>query len=299
VLEGADVSEDMLQTADDVIAAVVAKHTQTFADDWDLTALWADIRTVFPTTLTIEDFADVDKADELIDAFIDDAHQIYENRQEELGEDNMREFERQVWLSVLDRKWREHLYEMDYLREGIGLRAMAQRDPLVEYKREGAMMYDAMRESFREDVVGFLFNANVQIRRPAGPTMNVGPTEEPEGLQKLLHGDQSEDALPGDTETTKATGNKRPTKRRGGNPAGAKSSAQQVAETAAKAAANRPVRKTSAMDEVVSKPSLTYSGPGQEKVETKAEDPFKGVGRNQLCPCGSGKKFKNCHGKTA
>ena len=83
----------------------------------------------------------------------------------------MREFERQVLLTVLDRKWREHLYEMDYLREGIGLRAMAQRDPLVEYQREGGDMFNAMMEAFMEEVVGYLFNLDVQVEqqhRPGG-----------------------------------------------------------------------------------------------------------------------------------
>ncbi len=81
----------------------------------------------------------------------------------------MREFERQVLLTVLDRKWREHLYEMDYLREGIGLRAMAQRDPLVEYQREGGDMFNAMMEAFMEEVVGYLFNLDVRVEQTPDP----------------------------------------------------------------------------------------------------------------------------------
>jgi preprotein translocase subunit SecA len=230
-----------------------------------------------------------------VDAFIDDAHNLYEKREEELGEDNMKEFERQVWLSVLDRKWREHLYEMDYLREGIGLRAMAHRDPLVEYKREGAMMFDAMQQSFKEDVVSFLFNANVQVRAPQPKTMLVGPTEEPEGLRQMLGHDDNEGLLPE------------------AQPAPKQRSVAEVANEAAAQASrkSRPTRKT-ALDSVVSttanpapRPApaqkLSYSGPSESGAATTTataeKSIYEGVGRNAPCPCGSGKKFKNCHGR--
>ena len=87
----------------------------------------------------------------------------------------MRELERRVLLTVLDRKWREHLYEMDYLREGIGLRAMAQRYPLAEYQREGGAMFNQMMEAFMEEVVGFVFHLDVQVQQ-AGPQVGVSPT---------------------------------------------------------------------------------------------------------------------------
>src|SRR5204862_3356835 len=97
----------------------------------------------------------------------DDVHEQYAAREEQLGSDIMRELERRVVLSVLDRKWREHLYEMDYLQEGIGLRAMAQKDPLVEYQREGFDMFTAMMEGIKEEAVGFVFNLEVQIEEAA------------------------------------------------------------------------------------------------------------------------------------
>jgi len=101
---------------------------------------------------------------------LDDAHDAYARREKEIddlaGEGSMRNLERQVLLSVLDRKWREHLYEMDYLKEGIGLRAMAQRDPLVEYQREGFDMFAAMLEGLKEESVGFLFNLQVEVQAP-------------------------------------------------------------------------------------------------------------------------------------
>ena len=92
-----------------------------------------------------------------------DAQHAYDQREEQLGAEIMRELERRVVLSVLDRKWREHLYEMDYLQEGIGLRAMAQRDPLVEYQREGFDMFAAMMDGIKEESVGYLFNLEVQV----------------------------------------------------------------------------------------------------------------------------------------
>ena len=92
-----------------------------------------------------------------------DARLVYQAREQAIGSESMRELERRVVLSVIGRKWQEHLYEMDYLKEGIGLRAMAQRDPLVEYQREGFIMFQAMMEAIREESVGFLFNLEVEV----------------------------------------------------------------------------------------------------------------------------------------
>jgi preprotein translocase subunit SecA len=104
-------------------------------------------------------------ADFIAESIKDDIHEQYADREEQLGSDIMRELERRVVLSVLDRKWREHLYEMDYLQEGIGLRAMAQKDPLVEYQREGFDMFNAMMEGIKEESVGYLFNLEVQVEQ--------------------------------------------------------------------------------------------------------------------------------------
>ena len=111
----------------------------------------------------------------LKEEILSDAHHAYDQREVALGEEVMREVERRVMLSVLDRKWREHLYEMDYLQEGIGLRAMAQRDPLVEYQREGFALWTTMNEAVREESVGLLFHVDVRStsrprrRRPSSP----------------------------------------------------------------------------------------------------------------------------------
>ena len=155
-----------------------------FAEDWDLDALFTALRTLYSTELTEDELVEEaggDKAgltqDFLVEAFIADASAAYDRREELLGADAMRELERRVVLSVLDRKWREHLYEMDYLREGIGLRAMAQRDPLVEYQREGYDMFAAMMESIKEESVGFIFNVEVDVEAMRAEMQLAAETE--------------------------------------------------------------------------------------------------------------------------
>ena len=132
----------------------------------------------------------------MLDALLKDAEHAYATREAELeelaGEGAMRQLERNVLLNVIDRKWREHLYEMDYLKEGIGLRAMAQRDPLVEYQREGFDMFTAMLDGMKEESVGFLFNVSVE----AAPAPQVAPVETPEGLAGLGASEEA-DRCPG------------------------------------------------------------------------------------------------------
>jgi preprotein translocase subunit SecA len=149
---------------------------------------------------------------------IEDAEAAYVKREGELGPEVMRELERKVLLSVLDRKWREHLYEMDYLQEGIGLRAMAQRDPLVEYQREGYELFAAMMDAIKEEIAGFLFNVEVTV---------------------------------------------------------------ESSEVQAKGIEAKPVSPI----------GLQYSAADESGNVTKND-----VSRNAPCPCGSGKKYKRCHG---
>ena len=174
VLDGADVEEQLRDTVARVVTETVRDRTEGFSDDWDLEQLIADLKTLYPVSLSVDDIESITEQDAMIDEFVDDANDAYDAREESLGEDTMRELERQVLLTVLDRKWREHLYEMDYLREGIGLRAMAQRDPLVEYQREGGLMFNAMMEAFMEEVVGYLFNLEVKTQ-----VEGVGVMEQP------------------------------------------------------------------------------------------------------------------------
>ena len=164
VLEGVDIEEQLRDTVTKVVTQYVEGATEGFEEDWDLEQLWTQMKTLYPVKITISQFEDKDiNQHDLVQAFVDDAQKAYDAREEEVGEERMRTLERQVLLTVLDRKWREHLYEMDYLREGIGLRSMAQRDPLIEYQREGAGMFLEMMDSVMEEVVSFLFRIQVQV----------------------------------------------------------------------------------------------------------------------------------------
>jgi preprotein translocase subunit SecA len=171
VLEGEDLADQIGHFIDDVIAEYVAVSTgEGFSEDWDLNRLWTELKALYPIGISVEDIEKEAEGrsgvsrDMLIGELSSDAHLAYERREAEIGEKAMRELERRVVLSVLDHKWREHLYEMDYLKEGIGLRAMAQRDPLVEYQREGFQLFQAMIESLKAEVMRTLFF--VQVRKP-------------------------------------------------------------------------------------------------------------------------------------
>jgi preprotein translocase subunit SecA len=171
VLDGADLSEQIRNMVHDVVTSYVEGATVAgYAEEWDLEQLWTALKTLYPVSLSIQEAIDQaggEKADLtrefLLEELAADAQAAYDAREEDLGAEVLRELERRVLLSVLDRKWREHLYEMDYLQEGIGLRAMAQRDPLVEYKREGFDMFAAMMDAIKEESVGFLFNLDVEV----------------------------------------------------------------------------------------------------------------------------------------
>ncbi|MFT4009507.1 MAG: preprotein translocase subunit SecA, partial [Nocardioidaceae bacterium] len=255
VLEGADLEKQVRGFLDDVVAGVVGSATQEYAEEWDLDQLWTEMRQIWPVELESETLVEevggeksnLDR-DEVIAALQEDAQTAYDRREEEVGEEVMRELERQVVLSVLDRKWREHLYEMDYLREGIGLRAYSQRDPLVEYQREGFEMFTAMMDGIKEEAVGFLFNIDVQVE------------EEPE--------EEADDETPVEVE------------------------------------AHHPVVHAKGLEAPATPAGLSYSAPSEtgeaELVGTGGtvtnDDAFANAGRNDLCPCGSGKKFKRCHG---
>ncbi|MEV3911658.1 preprotein translocase subunit SecA [Streptomyces canus] len=172
VLEGEDLQEQVVHFMDDTIDAYIAAETaEGFAEDWDLDRLWGAFKQLYPVKITVEELEEAagDRAgltaEYISESIKDDIHEQYEAREAQLGSEIMRELERRVVLSVLDRKWREHLYEMDYLQEGIGLRAMAQKDPLVEYQREGFDMFTAMMEGIKEESVGYLFNLEVQVEQ--------------------------------------------------------------------------------------------------------------------------------------
>ncbi|MET1133472.1 MAG: preprotein translocase subunit SecA [Aeromicrobium sp.] len=169
VLEGEDLEPRVRQMIEDVTGAYVTAATEGYPTSWELDKLWTALRTLYPISLDHEQVVEEAGGLERIDGatlrarIVEDALSAYDKREAELGDEVARELERRVVLSVLDRKWREHLYEMDYLREGIGLRAYSQRDPLVEYQREGYDLFNAMMEGISEESVGYLFNLSVEI----------------------------------------------------------------------------------------------------------------------------------------
>ncbi|WP_168626490.1 preprotein translocase subunit SecA [Cryobacterium sp. BB307] len=175
ILEGDDLHDRVQSFLDDVINEVLDEHTaEGHADDWDLDALWTELKTLYPISITIDElFTEAGSRGKVTRALLgeeilSDAKLAYQRREEELGSQAMRELERRVVLSVIDRRWRDHLYEMDYLKDGIGLRAMAQRDPLVEYQREGFALFQNMMGQIREETVGFLFNLEVEVSGAGG-----------------------------------------------------------------------------------------------------------------------------------
>ena len=177
ILEGDDIAARVDAFLGDAIESIVDGHiSDNSGSDWDLEALWAELKAIYPIGLEIQEvLAEAGNRARLTKAWltrelVSDAKIAYAKRTEEIGEDAIRELERRVVLSVVDRKWRDHLYEMDYLKEGIGLRAMAQRDPLVEYQREGFTMFQQMMGAIKEESVGFIFNLEVQVEAaPSSP----------------------------------------------------------------------------------------------------------------------------------
>jgi preprotein translocase subunit SecA len=265
VLEGADLEEQIRAMIDEVVEGYVAGATADgFAEEWDLDRLWKAFKQLYPVSVTVDELVEEAggelsslDAETIADRVQKDAQAAYDKREEELGADVMRELERRVVLSVLDQKWREHLYEMDYLQEGIALRAYAQRDPLVEYQREGYDMFAAMMDAIKEESVGHLYRIEVEVEeQPAEPEVGVAPIL----VKDSAGADKAEDT----------------------------------------AADDKPEIHAKGLDEPKRPSKLQYSAPGEaggvdERTEA-ADDKFAGVSRNDPCPCGSGKKFKRCHG---
>ena len=204
ILRGEDLRQQAVDMLVDVVTAYVDGATaEGYSEDWDLEQLWGALRTLYPVAADHHDLVDSEAVgeageltrEELLEILVTDATKAYATREAEIeeiaGPEAMRQLERNVLLNVLDRKWREHLYEMDYLKEGIGLRAMAQRDPLVEYQREGYDMFVGMLDALKEESVGFLFNVQVEAA-PKAPT--VAAQTMPVGLR--AKGIEKDDSRP-------------------------------------------------------------------------------------------------------
>ncbi|MFC0508175.1 preprotein translocase subunit SecA [Micromonospora costi] len=303
VLNGEDLSEQVRNMIDDVVEAYVRGATsEGYGEEWDLEQLWSSLKQLYPVGITIEELeeetgsrASMD-ADFLVARLKEDAHAAYDRREEQLGEEAVRQLERMVLLQVIDRKWREHLYEMDYLQEGISLRAYAQRDPVVEYQREGFDMFATMMDGIKEETVGFLYNLEVQVAEP-----------EPEEAEEVKLLDKPVEL--------RAKGLNRTPQQQGfqysaptiDGEAGAGGIAVEQAEQQAPAlGVGRAQKATPAAPgthapTAPQRPASGMTGPAvagssARRAPTGQTESSNGPSRNAPCPCGSGRKYKRCHG---
>ena len=181
VLEGEDLSEEVKGWITETIEASVTQFTDSeFAEDWDLDGLVTNMQSLNGTDITVAELreeVDVTSREELTEEFVDDALESYAEREQALGSELAREVERYVILQVVDHRWREHLESMDYLREGVHLRAFAQKDPLVEYRGEGHTLFEELGQTIRQEVVFTLFHVSVQVEEPALEPMHARDTD--------------------------------------------------------------------------------------------------------------------------
>ena len=190
ILHGDDLKDQISGFVDEVLTTIIdARVAEGHAEDWDFDELWSALKQVYPISITVDDLAEDagDRTkitrDQIVKEVLADAHLIYDEREKSVGEESMREIERRVMLSVIGERWPEHLYEMEYLKEGIGLRAMAQRDPLVEYQREGYDMYQLMLGAVREETVTYLFNLDLSKQRTQASAVRLAEPSRPKFLQ--------------------------------------------------------------------------------------------------------------------
>ncbi|WFE96483.1 preprotein translocase subunit SecA [Micromonospora sp. WMMD987] len=304
VLNGEDLSDQVRNMIDDTVAAyVVGATTDGYAEDWDLDQLWTNLKQLYPVGVTIDELEEevgsrsgLDQ-DFLLARLKEDANAAYDRREESLGEEATRQLERMVLLQVIDRKWREHLYEMDYLQEGISLRAYAQRDPVIEYQREGFDMFASMMEGIKEETVGFLYNLEVQVQEPEPEAEEVQLLEKPveiraKGLNRAPQQQGLQYSAPTIDGEAGAGGVavERPEPEPSA-PALGIGGGQQQPPSQARPAAGPPRRPAAAGA------SGQAAAAGTARRNTGPVDRVEGgPSRNAPCPCGSGRKYKRCHG---
>jgi preprotein translocase subunit SecA len=284
VLAGEDLHEQVRHMIDEIVADYVATATnEGFAEEWDLDQLWTAFRRLYPVGLTPEALIEEEggevsflTAEIITERMQADAQAAYDRREEELTPEVTREIERRVVLSVLDVKWREHLYEMDYLQSGIHMRGHAQRDPLIEYQREGFDLFTAMMDAIKEESVGNLFNLQVEMQQ--NPISGeAGPDGEWIGEPVNALSGRLQDAVP--------------------LPALAGPAAQDAQDDVPAAFVPRGLAKPKRPEKLsYTAPSEDALGQAVQKSASGADADYSRVGRNEPCPCGSGKKFKLCHG---
>ena len=247
ILDGADLRTEAFEYIQLAVEGVVDIHCESdIFEEWDLEGLITEVSTLWPTKITKLSLASVRDSNELFELIYDEAIEIYEARESELTEEVLRQVERQVMLLVIDQRWRQHLSEMDLLREGIHLRAMGQKDPAMEWQREGFEMFSKMMTSISVDFVKYVMH--VQVAKQTDDQETEAPDE-----QQLV----------GVTEQKQA------------------------------AAAGTPAAEIPSAAAPLVKPN---QAPSRTPI---VKSDLEKVGRNEPCPCGSGKKFKMCHGRTA
>jgi preprotein translocase subunit SecA len=254
ILEGGDLREDVIGAIGEVVDGMVETHAGAeHPEEWDVDTLETEVTSYWPTTIDADEMAEEPSQNALYEMLAADAVKRYEEREEVVTPETMRQVERQIMLRLIDQKWREHLYSMDYLREGIHLRAMGQKDPATEWQREGYDMFGQMVSNIDSEFVRYIMH--VEVKK-----------------------DEDEDG--GDTKPDAAA-----------KPAAAPASPV-IEATATKAAASSTSGSSPTAGPAPS-PQPTQAASKTPKVN----DEYENVGRNEPCPCGTGKKFKHCHGR--
>ena len=309
VLKGEDIHEDIERFIADTIGSYVrgANKGSDKPADWDWEGLFKALNTIYPVLVTESDARDAagklkgEKAVEAVrDVLVADAKEQYGTIETKLGEEGLRQLERRVVLAVLDRKWREHLYEMDYLKDGIGLRGMGQRDPLVEYQREGYQMYNSMIEAIKEESIQLLFH--VDIDRVA-MTQDLQSEQDEDAAVDAAEAQMGIDAAFADAaeDQTVATGPAEPE-------TDDEAEAETIDELAEEAASEDRVTRDADGNPVIVGPAPISHAEGKvpaskrpksEELHTPWSDgrTFPGTPKNAQCPCGSNRKYKMCHGQ--
>ncbi len=294
VLKGEDIHEDILKFIDDTVLSYIkgANKGSDKPKDWDWEGLFKALNAVYPIAVDPEaakDAVSKFKGDKAIVALqeliVSDAKDQYADFEAKLGEEGLRQLERRVVLAVLDRKWREHLYEMDYLKDGIGLRGMGQRDPLVEYQREGYQMYNSMIEAIKEETIQLLFHVDID---------RVATTEDAETESDEEEAVNAAEAVMGLDSEAQPTGETAPAE-----PETDDEAEKTVIDELAEEQKNEPG--------IVGMQPISHAEgkvpankrPKSEELRSPWADgrTFPGTGKNAQCPCGSGRKYKMCHGQ--
>jgi preprotein translocase subunit SecA len=264
ILEGRDMGDEARDQVGQVVERLVEEYTAgEYVEDWDVDGLFTQAQQIWDVDVDQDEIRPEQvEREEIKKLLTEDALELYEERQEQLGEELMRALERYLLLEIIDQRWREHLYDMDYLREGIHLRGFAQIDPLVAYKNEAFTLFQDLMNSIWTDFARMIYNVEVEIE--GGNGQGAVPPSRPAGGSSTGGGRVSYS---------------------GGGPVGS-------AEAIAMAMAGADQGAEAYADGEVDEQELALA----PVVEQRIAGEYDEVGRNDPCPCGSGKKFKKCHG---